>query len=258
MNQALADGEQHAADTTAEDTAAASQAENDNQDEGSHSDEGDKDNTHSQDDNTPFHKHPRWTEREQEWNKRFNEQEARHQDDLKQIREEFGAKRDANAARPKPSWFGGTDQQWEQYRKDQDAELKASEERVIQAIEKRHTDKTEQESKAVKEATDWLHTECDAIEADKTLNPSGAKVDRKKLLDLVVAEQLVDTKGRWNYRAGWKMLNSHSRADHAPNAKDKKDIAAASAGKDGGKGGKDGQATVATSETFRKPGARPW
>lgn len=198
----------------------------------------------------PFHEHPRWKQRETEWNDRFNSQESRHQEDLKKIRDEFGAKRQDNAEQTKiPSWFGGDQEQWDAYRQDRDAEIKASEERAY----KRLVEERGSEEKAVAEATDFMNSEISKIEADKDLNPSGAKVDKNALLKLVMDEDLIDSKQRWNYRAGWKMMQAreHSKQSHAGTRK-----AAAAATTSEAKG-EAKPAAFKTSDDFKK-GKRPW
>lgn len=246
-----------AAEDKADETASESQSGEENNDKGTQSPEGDK-NTQGEDDKTPFHEHPRWKKREEEWNTRFNEQETRHQDDLKAIREEFGGQRKENAQQTKiPAWFGGTQEQWDAYRTDRDAEIQAAEDRAITRLKKEQGDSTKAEETAVKEATDYMNSEVDAIEADKTLNPAGGKIDRKALLQVVLDNQLVDTKGRWNYRAGIRILNAGAKAPEVPK-KDPKDnerkqVAAATTVE--GKGD-DKKPTFATSDTFKKD--RPW
>lgn len=248
------------AEATDDETSAASQAGKENKDEKTQSDEGDK-STQTKDEDIPFHKHPRWTERESEWNTRFNDQEKRHQDDLKAIREEFGEKRQQNADATKiPSWFGGTKEQWDAYRADRDEELKLAGERAIAGLEKKTQSASEAEKKAVADATDFMKSEMEAIEGDKTLNPSGVKVDAEKLLKVVLENELIDTHGRWNYRAGFRILTGQTTVATATTVKksnttDRKEVAAATT--DGGKGGDDkSKPSIATSETFKRD--RPW
>lgn len=240
---------------TADETAAASQAEGENKDEGTLPAEGDT-NTQTKKEDAPFHEHPRWLERESEWNKRFNEQETRHQDDLKTIREEFGQQRRDNAQQTKiPAWFGGTQDQWDAYRTDRDAELRAIEDRAIARAEKNLETKAGEGQKAVEDATAYMNTEVAAIEADKNLNPTGAKIDRQALLKTVLDENLVDTKGRWNYRAGFKIMGGGAKAPEQkkPDTTEKKEVAAATSSE---KGGETKSPTYATSTTFKKD--RPW
>lgn len=248
------------AEATAEETAADSQSEEENQEGDTQSSEGE--NAQSEEEDVPFHKHKRWTEREEEWNNRFNEQERRHQEDLKSIREEFGQKRADNAAATKiPAWFGGTQEQWDAYRQDRDAELKEAEERA----EKRAVDRLKKEqgseAKAVEEATAYLRSEITAIEGDKTLNPAGTKIDAAmadKLLKTVLENELIDTKGRWNYRAGWRLLNAgqtQAKPTPKPQTAEKKETAAVTT--NSSKGGSDKEKpAIATSESFRRD--RPW
>ena len=250
-----------AAETTAEDTAADSQSGDDNQDEDTHSEEGEGDNTPGDDKDIPFHKHPRWTKREEEWNTRFNEQETRHQEELKTalegIRKEFGEKREANAAQTKiPSWFGGTQEQWDAYKADRDAELKAAGESAVKQARDAISSEQTASTKAVEEATAFMRSEMSAIEGDKTLNPTGAKIDdatAQKLLKTVLDNELIDSKGRWNYRAGWKLLNSHAKTSHTPNNKEKKEIAASTTSESKAE---TKAPNVKTSADFKK--ARPW
>ncbi|MDD5110785.1 MAG: hypothetical protein PHI63_06270 [Patescibacteria group bacterium] len=196
----------------------------------------------------PFHQHPRWLEREREWENRFNTQESRHQEDLRQIREEFGNARKDNAEQTKiPSWFGGTQEQWDAYRSDRDAELKNAEERAYTRLTSEHT----QQEKAVAEATTYMKGEIAFIEGDQTINPSGEKVDPNKLLKIVMDNDLVDSQGRWNYRAGWRMMRSGGGTPSKPGAR--KVIAGATGSE---ARGETKPAPYKTSADFKK--SRPW
>lgn len=202
----------------------------------------------------PFHEHPRWKEREQEWDKRFNEQETRHQEDLKKLREDFGDARKENRENTEiPSWFGGTQETWNAYRADLDKQLKVAEDRAFERL----TSAKGAEDKAVEEATAYMQSEMSAIEKDTTINPSGKKVDPNALLKAVMDNELIDTKGRWNYRAGWKILNAQSgngQETKSQNITDKKKIVAVSTG--GASGGEKTPAPFKTSADFKMK--RPW
>lgn len=207
-----------------------------------------EENKQPDEDKLPFHQHPRWKERETAWDKRYNEQEARHQEDLKAIREEFAGTRKENSEKTAiPSWFGGDQDQWDAYRKDREAEISAAEERAV----KRLSDEKGKQDKAVNEATEYMQSEITAIESDKDLNPSGTKIDPNKLLKIVMDNDLVDSKGKWNYRAGFRLMNSGTTA---PKTGDRKKIAGASVS-----GDKPEEKPVAykTSKDF-KGANRPW
>lgn len=183
----------------------------------------------------PFHEHPRWKQREEEWNTRFNSQEVRHADELKQaleaIRLEFKSDRQANADNTKiPAWFGGDQSQWDAYRADRDAELQAAEARAEAKAYERITRESTNQSTAIEQATQYMRSEIEAIENDKTLNPNGVKIDPELLLKVVLENELVDSKQRWNYRAGFKLMQSMQPAPATPpkvDTQEKKKLAGA-------------------------------
>jgi hypothetical protein len=223
----------------------ASSPDETNETEDTQSPEGDE-NTQDEEKEKPFNEHPRWQEREKEWDKRFNDQEARHQEDLKAMREEFGAARKENAEQTTiPSWFGGDQAQWDAYRKDRDAEIKAAENRAYERI----TSEKLANDKAVQEATEFMRSEMAEIESDKTLNPSGAKIDPNKLLKIVMDNDLVDSKGRWNYRAGARLLQQTQQQ----NGSNRKAIAGATTSESKGE---TKPAPFKTSADFKK--TQPW
>lgn len=209
----------------------------------------------------PFHEHPRWLEREEEWNKRFNEQEKRHGEQLAQalkaIKEEIGDARRENDQAKIPSWFGGTDEQWAEYKADRDRELKETEERAKKAVIQEYESKTSTEDKAVKEATDYLNAEIKTISSDKVLNPEGLKVDPETLVKFTIENELVDTKGRWNYRAAFKMMKSAGIIKpKTVVTQERKELGGATVDKN--PKGEPAQKTTKSSLDFKKPGARPW
>lgn len=226
-------------------------------DEGSNSDEDNKDNKSKKGD-AGFAKHPRWKEREDDWTERFNDQEKRHTDELAKLREEFEDK--IEAAKPKesskiPSWFGGDENQWAEYQNDVQSRIdKAKEEARTEALNSMNS-KTEAEQKAIDEATKYFKSEVSEIESDKTLNPDGAKVDQNKLLKFVLDNDLVDSKGRWNYRAGWQLMQSKSKTTQNKKLEEKKKIANATTDDTHTE---DKPKDYATSEDFQNPQNRPW
>jgi len=204
-----------------------------------------------------FADHPRWQEREDDWKKRFNEQEERHTTELTKIREDIDNKFKTSRGDENveiPSWFGSDDPAvWKAYQSDfeskiAEAKKSAKEEAVSEII-----GKTTSEQKAIKEATEFFNDTVATIENDKTLNPDSLKVDRNKLLKFVLDNELVDTKGRWNYKAGWMMMNTQSNLGN--DKKDRKNLASATTSD---KGAETKPPTLMTSEDFSKPENRPW
>lgn len=241
--------------------------EKDNSTDSSSGEKTNQDSTESQDqdkkpaddkneDGKNFADHPRWKEREDDWTKRFNEQEKRHTEELDKIRQDietkFTKKREDLADQDVPAWFGGDADQWAQYKAHEDARLAEAEERAIKRVE----EKTQKEQTAIKEATDYFNETVTTIESDKAINPDGIKVDKNKLLKFTLDNDLVDSKGRWNYRAAFQLMQGKVSTQKNDAIKEKKDIAGASV--DGNHRGEDKAPNFATSEDFSKPGAKPW
>lgn len=168
----------------------------------------------------PFHQHPRWKEREDEWDKRYNDQETRHQDDIKKLRDEFTPSKKEDEPVVVPDWFGGDEESYKSYLADRKEELQTAEDRAFERLKS----STSAESKAQEEATAFMKSEITAIQSDKDLNPSGQKIDANKLLKIVMDNDLIDSKGKWNYRAGFKLMGNKINSS---NNKDRKAMAGA-------------------------------
>jgi hypothetical protein len=198
--------------------------------------------------------HPRWVERETDWKTRFNDQEKRHAEEIAKIRDEIaGAMKGKGAPTEVPAWFGGDEAQWQQFQEwNQGLISKAKEEARSETL-KEIESKSSAEQKAVDDATAFFNSEVTAIESDKTLNPQGLKIDRNKLLKTALDFDLVDSQGRWNYRAAWRFLqNGMSKGT---GNQERKDLAGATTTD---RGGESKPAAFVTSKDFQNPANRPW
>lgn len=216
-----------------------------------------------------FTKHPRWQERETEWKTKFNDQEKRHVDEIAKLREEFLGKKDgqqppaqnqegqqgaSNLPDEVPDWFGGDQEQWNSFKSWNDKQLTSAR----QAWETEQKQKSEAEQNAIKEATDFMNSELTAIETDAELNPQGIKFDpdtKNKLMQIADKFQLVDTQGRWNWRAAFAFYKNQLAQGTANTIQEKKDIAAATMTENKAE---PQTPNYKTSADFQQPGARPW
>lgn len=227
------------------------------------SQEGEKANSGAKKDegDAGFADHPRWKQRENDWTERFNAQEKRHLDEVEKLRVEFTPKpkeevqasaADTTSEQP-PEWFGGDEKAWKSYRSWHDTELSKAEQRGAERALKEFSSKGEAEQKAIKDATDFFNEEVTAIESDKDLNPQGLKVDRNKLLKTALDHDLVDSKGRWNYKAAFKVMKPSEVFQAKAALDEKRKIAGAST--DEARTESKTEA-VATSDDFKRD--RPW
>lgn len=219
--------------------------------------EGEQTQTEKEDDSEldNFAKHPRWQERETDWKTRFNDQEKRHTEEIEKLRTDleskFGSKRDLTAPTIIPSWFGGDEEQWFEYQKSINSLVGQAKEEALKEI----AQKQEKEQQAIEQATNYMNTQVAEIEASKELNPEGVKVDKNKLLKFVLDNDLVDSKGNWNYKAGFRLMQANKTAPKTEAINEKKKIANATTSENKAE---TKTTPYKTSADFQKPGGRPW
>ena len=219
------------------------------QEEETHANEGD--NTRSEKD-IPFHQHPRWKEREEEWQKRYNEQDQRFQDMLSKIIQ------NKEQEQPKtveiPAWFVGGEEEWKDYTKRQDEIEARAEERAfkrIQAEKEKEQQAKMQEETLVKEATQYLEKSVEEIKNDSRLNPTGEEIDVNKLVKYALDNYILDEQGKWDYKKAYKYMKLEEPHEK-PNA-NRKTVAGATTS---GNKGEDKERNYKTSEDFKRN--RPW
>ena len=201
----------------------------------------------------PLNEHPRWKQREDDWKDRFNKQEERHLQEMAALRQEIQAVKKPAAETPTkvPEWFGGDEKQWESFQKwNQDlAEQKA------RAAVDDFKSKTAEQQKAIDDATQYFNDTVAAIESDKDINPEGQEVDRNKLLKFTMDNDLVDSKGRWNYRAAYQLMRSQEQSAKDSKLQEKKQIAGVTTSE---KKPESKPKDFMTSDDFSNPAERPW
>lgn len=197
---------------------------------------------------------PRWKEREEDWKRRYNEQETRHTEELGKLREEILGKI-SPAQKPTkpevPAWFGGDENDWKEYQDYQRSTIEEVQKNTLEQVRKTQQD----EQKRIDEATTYFNEQIALLESDKTINPKGEKIDRNKLLKFTLDNELVDTKGRWNYKAALLLMRSVGTQVKTTNTNERKKIAGATTENNRAE---EKSSNVTTSEDFQKPGARPW
>lgn len=209
----------------------------------------------------PLNENPRWQEREDDWKKRFDTQEARHQDDLRKIREEVSARKSEPTSTKIPSWFGGNQEQWDAYRADQLNDLKATEQKAYERAkadyedrEKQYTESEKKQQELVSEATSYMQSELGRIEADATLNPAGEKIDANKFLKYVLDNKFVDVETqKWDYQRAWHYYQLEQKANAPAPRPAPKSIAGATTSESRAEGKK---TPFKTNADFKK--RKPW
>lgn len=229
----------------------ASPSEETNEPETTPSSEEGENQTDSSSQEKPFHEHPRWKKREEEWKDRFNEQEKRHSDELAQIREEIRGSKEREAPIEIPQWFGGDAKQWQEFKAWNEGLLTQAKTAALNEIQS----KTEKEQQAIEEANKYFHDQIKEIEYDQSINPDLEKVDRNKLLKFTIDNDLIDSQGRWNYRAAFQLMQAQLQNTKNKKLDEKKKIVSMITSE---KKAEAGQRSYKTSEDFQNNQERPW
>ena len=157
-------------------------------------------------DNLPFHKHPRWIERENEL-KEIREHDAqvmRELEELKAFKQEQSRQTDIGI----PDWFqelyGDNEVAWEKY-------AKREQEREAE-IEQRVLSKQIQAQQAQQQETErwskWVDDEIGKLEAE------GHTFDRNKLIkDVMLKYRPTDVNNNFDFKAGIEIYNALEQKD---------------------------------------------
>ena len=156
-----------------------------------------KEGDNTPEDNIPFHRHPRWIERENELNslKEQNEQTARELAELREMRKE---PTDTKV----PDWFaelyGNNEVAYRKYEEHEKARTEEIETKVIQR----------QEAERQKAITDsqkwdkWVSDELGKLEAE------GKQFDRNELINTMLTYKPTNENNNFDFQAGYKIYEA--------------------------------------------------
>lgn len=157
--------------------------------------------TNTDDLNTPFHKHPRWIEREKELNTLRQKDEAREREiaDLKQFKEQTTQRLSAIKGDSKiPEWFstlyGDSPEAWEKYSEHDKQNREDMKREILEAQEQQFKQAQDQEKYWLK----WVDDEMGKLES------KGYKFDRNELADVMMKTRPTDSNGNLDFEAGYE------------------------------------------------------
>ena len=168
-----------------------------------------KDEQEKDENELPFHKHPRW--------KAMNDENRTLRERLDQVEQRVSNIPEPQQETEIPSWFqsvyGDDPALYSQYQQANIAERQAIKQEIINEI------KAEQNSKSVEEQQINKYIE-DQV---STLKDEGNQFDKNELMKVVLDNKLFDDEGRLNFRAGLAILKSTGSVSKTQQAK--KDVA---------------------------------
>jgi hypothetical protein len=194
----------------------------------------------------PFHEHPRWKEREENWNKRLAEIERKAQERIAEVEGKLPKAESVKSETKLPSWWGGDEEQYKAFQEDQRQLLVA--EKAKEASERENQEK--QQAQLVKEATEEFNSTISKLETE-----SGDKIDPNKFLKFVMDEQFINFQTKkWDYERAWKFYQLQQKPSDSTNIEERKRLASLTTKEKSGGGGE--KKNFKTADDFK--GSRPW
>jgi len=154
-------------------------------------------------DQVPFHKHPRWIERENELKilREGAEANAKEIADLKNLQEE-NAKRFEPSNAKVPEWFkelyGDNEIAWQKYQEHEQAKEQEIETRILARQQEAQSRQTAETAKWNK----WVEDEIAKLEA------TGAKFDRNELIKTMLDYRPTDENNNFDFQKGYKIYEA--------------------------------------------------
>lgn len=183
---------------------AGDQPEGDKPDQGEPAADAPKDNTDNED-NLPFHKHPRWIERDNELNSLKEREEERERElaELRSFKEETERKFshfERTEGSKIPNWFvelyGENEAAWQAYSEHEKAQREEIKREAIAELEQRSQQAVQEEERWVKWAQDSF----------TKLEGKGYQFDRNELADVMVKYRPTDENNNLDFEAGYEIL----------------------------------------------------
>jgi hypothetical protein len=176
-----------------EDTTSAESSTETNEADSTQSSEGDNSQDAPKEQPVPFHEHPRFKELIEE-NKNLKGFKEKYEPILSKLQ----PSEDVEV----PPWFGGNKEAYKMFL----ADMGKREENIRQQAVKEFETKTERDKTLYQEAQSHFEKSVAEVEA------SGIKVDKNRLLKITEQYSLVDTQGRWNYKAAAEIIKAQDAA----------------------------------------------
>ena len=178
-----------------------------------------------EEENVPFHQHPRWKQREKDWEERVNSVESTYSEKIKNLEEKIKSYEPSKTTTI-PTWFsklyGENAEAYAAYAendKARRAEIKAEVLQEVAAVENKKTEET-------KRWENWVSTNI------KEMRDDGLEFDDNELMAVCVKFKPVDEKGNYSLRAAYEIMQlQKDRGDKGVAAK--KEVAAATTNRSG-------------------------
>lgn len=163
------------------------------------------DGANSQDDDKlPFHKHPRWKQREDEWSKTLTETKADYEERISQLEEKFSPLLKPNEKISVPAFFakvyGDDPELYKEWLAEEDARTQKIKDETIAEYEHRQVEARQKVEAETKRWTDWVDTSI------KTLKDKGEEFDENELKAIAIKYKPTDEMGNIDFGLALELL----------------------------------------------------
>lgn len=190
------------------------------------------------DENVPFHQHPRWKARETEWNQKLEAMKHEYEEQMNNLKKTVD-----EVVKPAqtsiPQWFrdmyGDDVPAWTKYSeasKNERAQIKSE---ILNELKAEQSKQTEE----AKKWDNWVEKQISSLEDE------GKKFDRNKLVKLMSDYRPVDEQGNYDFHKGYELYEKFESLEKKPNNTVRKDIASNSVSDNKGE---------ASPKEYRTPG----
>lgn len=183
-------------DEPAKETPAASPAENKPEEKPASSQAGDTENEN----NLPFHKHPRWIERENQFNNKLTALQSDYEGKLSAIEQKLSGLENRGKPVEIPKWFSGIygndTQAWSDYLADQKARLDEAKAEILADQSRSQRAEREEQEKW----NTWVDSELSKLEGE------GKTFDRQKLIKVAVEYMPTDSEGNIDLHKAYDLM----------------------------------------------------
>ncbi len=167
----------------------------------------------------PFHKHPRWIEREKQWNERFETLKQEGQEELETALEKL------KPQEPKgiPNWFKGLygedqPEMWNEYNAERKADRDALKQEILVEQREEQSERISKQNEEVQYWNEWIDTEVDKLKAD------GKSFNRNELLKVALEFKPTDEQGNIDLEKSYELME-RMKAKDTKKSKARKELA---------------------------------
>lgn len=168
--------------------------------------------------NVPFHQHPRWKAREQEWQEKFETMKRTYDEELGKVKQSIDSFK-PQTAEAIPEWYkyyyGEDAKGYELYKQFHNSEKERIKQEALEEIRKAEL----QEQETTQKWNNWIEDQI------KSLEDNGKKFDRNKLLKQMEDYPIYGKDGLYDFNKSYELYEKFNPSNDSSKSEARKEIA---------------------------------